>query len=189
MIDNNKLNIIPIFDDMMIDIETLGNGSDAIVVSIGAVLFNRNTGEIGPKFYKHLAYQDQVDKGRKVTASTIAWWMSQDDDARKNAFTRVQIPTRQALIELQSFIQDNTLECKPWGNGPSFDLTILENLFKDFNVEFPWHFRHVRCLRTFKELVYDGKDLVRDGVHHDALDDAVHQAKIVIEGIKRKNNE
>jgi len=172
--------------DLMIDIETLGTGSNAVVVSIGAVLFDRDTGEIGPKFSKNLAYQDQLTVGRKVTESTIGWWMSQSNEARCNSFMKVSHSTKDALLDFKEFIESNVSDdCRPWGNGPSFDLVILESLFDDFDIKHPWHFRHVRCLRTFKDLIYNGKDLVREGVYHDALDDAVHQAKIVIEGIRR----
>jgi hypothetical protein len=66
----------------MIDLETLGTGPDVIVVSVGAVLFDADTGETGGEFYRILDYQDQIDLGRKPSADIIKWWMEQTNEAR-----------------------------------------------------------------------------------------------------------
>ena len=71
--------------------------------------------------------------------------------------------------------------CKPWGNGSNFDLTILESLFDDYRISIPWNFRNIRDLRTFKEYVYDGSQTERVGTYHNALDDAIYQAQVVID--------
>lgn len=173
-------------NNLMLDIETLGTGNSAIVISIGAVLFDPHTGEVGAEFYRKLNFQDQIDRGRRPSQGTIEFWFKQDKDAQV-VFTEKGVSTEQALNEFKTFVTTNSSysECKPWGNGPSFDLTIMESLFDDFGILYPWHFRNVRCLRTFKEYVYDGKDLVREGIYHHALDDCKHQIKVVVEGLKR----
>ena len=174
-------------NNLMIDIETLGNRADALVVSIGAVFFDPKTGLSGAEFYRKLDFQDQIDKGRKPTQGTIEFWLNQSKEAQA-VFHEKGINTSQALSEFVSFVSTNSekMKCKPWGNGPSFDLTIMETLLNDFNVEHPWMFFNVRCLRTFKEYVYNGKDLVREGVYHHALDDCKHQIKIVQTGLSKE---
>lgn len=176
------MNKLEPMNNLMIDIETLGNRSDAIVVAIGAQLFDPITGELGDSFYTALNYQDQINKGRKITESTIAWWMEQDKAAQK-VFFEEAIPTELALSTFFDFCKD-VKGLKPWGNGPSFDLTIMETLFRDFGYDdLPWNFWNVKCLRTFKDFIYDGKDLNREGVYHHALDDCKHQIKIVSTGL------
>ena len=173
--------------DMMIDIETLGTHQDAIVIAIGARMFDPESGKLGSGFYSAVNYQDQIEKGRKVSESTIEWWMSQDRNAQK-VFSEKGQTTEDVLNDFYEFciVKDGL---RPWGNGPSFDLTIMESLFRDFgHSELPWKFWNVRCLRTFKDYIYDGMDIKREGVFHHALDDADHQIKVVVEGLKRKHN-
>ena len=172
--------------NLMLDIETLGLGSNALVVAIGAVFFDPKTGEIGNEFYRVLDYQDQIDKGRVPTLSTVKFWFGQSEEARA-VFLQDGVPTSQALRDFYTFVTSNCEIDKvtPWGNGPSFDLTITESLMNDFSVPIPWKFRNVRCLRTFKDYIYDGKDLKREGVYHHALDDCKHQIRVVCEGVKR----
>lgn len=171
---------------MMIDLETLGTGPKAVVSAIGALVFDLDSGEVKDTYYTILSYQDQLTKGREVTESTIKWWFSQSKEAQ-NIYTADQkTSTYFALSNLKDIISKHDMNTfKVWGNGPSFDLTILESLFQDFGVKIPWQFRNIRCLRTFKEYVFDGKSVVRVGIHHNALDDCYHQMNIVIEGMKR----
>ena len=75
---------------------------------------------------------------------------------------------------------------KPWGNGSGFDVNIMESLFTDYNNKAPWQFWMARDMRTFQEFIMENKKPVREGLHHNALDDAIDQANFVIEGMKRK---
>ena len=43
-------------NNLMIDIETLGTNSNAVVVSIGAVLFDPYTGDTCGEFYHKVSY-------------------------------------------------------------------------------------------------------------------------------------
>lgn len=176
--------------NLMLDIETLGTGPSAIVTSIGAVFFDPQSSQVGAEFYRELNFQDQIDLGRVPTQSTIEFWFGQPKEAQAAFLREGKVSTHQALRELRSFVKDNSDydRCKPWGNGPSFDLTILESLFKDCQVMHPWHFRNVRCLRTFKEYNATKQALSakREGVYHHALDDCKHQIKIITESLKKE---
>jgi exodeoxyribonuclease VIII len=68
--------------NLMLDIETLGTGPEAIVTSIGAVFFDPHSGQVGAEFYRELNFQDQIDIGRKPTQSTIQFWFSQPREAQ-----------------------------------------------------------------------------------------------------------
>jgi len=41
-------------DNVMIDLETIGNDYNGIFTNIGAVIFNPKTGEIGKTFYRRI---------------------------------------------------------------------------------------------------------------------------------------
>lgn len=168
----------------MIDLETMGNKSRAVVVSIGAVFFDDDKGKLGDTFYRVLSVKEQTDKGREINADTFKWWMKQSDEAR-SIFQEESSKTYDVLQEFSEFIFNNAGEnCMPWGNGASFDITIMETLYQDFGLSIPWKFRNIRDLRTYSEYVYNGKDLKRKGTYHNALDDAIYQAQVVINGMK-----
>jgi len=172
--------------NLMIDIETLGIDPKAPVLSIGAVYFDKDG--TYSEFYINLDVHHQIDSGlRKFDASTIKWWMGQEDAAKK-VFKETAIPVEQALRQFVNFIETEvgSKDTKPWGNGSNFDITILESLFKDYGIKTPWNFRNIRDYRTFKDFIYDGSDTVREGTYHNALDDAKYQAQVVIDGLNNK---
>lgn len=160
--------------DIMIDIETLGTTYGCAVLSIGAVRFDRNTGEIGDKFYASMGQQAQ--KYGHASQSTLDWWEQQSPEAKEAAFSGTEDPVAVANT-LASGIDKNDLV---WGNGSIFDITILESWFASVNVAVPWKFWNVRDVRTVVDLSpLNVKDFAREGIHHNALDDAIHQAKYI----------
>jgi len=176
----------------MIDIETLGVNRDAPVLSIGACFFDASG--IGAGFYSNLDVTEQIDSGlRKVNASTIKWWMSQEDAAKKVFREKASSPKAalecfQAWLLAEAGYKDVTKTgIKPWGNGCNFDIEIMESLFTAYGIAIPWSFRDIRDFRTFKEHVYAGYDVKRKGTQHNALDDAIYQAEVVIKGLELKN--
>ena len=171
----------------MIDLETLGTNDNSPVISIGAVFFNHVTGELGEKFYIVLDVEQQISsRKRLVDGSTIKWWMGQENAAQK-VFKENFKDTTAGLLEFKHFVIKHAGDsAKPWGNGSTFDITIIESLMKDYGIDIPWKFRNVRDLRTFHEFIYNGKDMERKGTYHNALDDAIYQAEVVIEGEKRR---
>lgn len=176
----------------MIDLETLGTGPDTVVVSLGAVLFDPNQLELGPTFYAPLQIQNQLDIGRKVTGDTLKWWIGQSDAAKKLFHEEAQDPAY-VLSVFSDWLKQNIPSIrsrKPWGNGATFDISIMESLYKSYNLEVPWNFNSVMDLRTFKRFVGKGKQVPKTiGVNHNALDDAINQANYVIDitlnGVKK----
>lgn len=166
----------------MVDIETFGRESNAVVTSIGAVVFDPekpwNKDEI-KTFYARLNVQEQIDRGRTVDASTIEWWLEQDEKARELLYKDKGGDVARILRGLGDFCYNMPL----WGNGPTFDNAILRNLYKEYKIKFPTTFRNDTCFRTIKRLAlvidpeYTFKWLdKKDGVAHDPLFDAVNQA-------------
>jgi len=163
--------------NLMIDLETLGTEPDAPVIAIGAVFFDKEG--LKEEFYKTLDFAKQIDKGRKPSWDTMKWWMFQDNKAKK-IFKDIHADTELVLKEFAKFCQ--IYKAKPWGNGSGFDITILEDIFRMYGIKIPWSFWRIRDYRTFKQLF--PKEIEREGVYHNALDDSKHQANNLITNLK-----
>lgn len=166
--------------DLMIDFETLSTTPDAIVISVGACFFDVETKKIGSTFYAAFDVADQLKKGRSITADTLKWWFSQSDAAKK-VFKEKADPPERVLKAFTEWAKANGTGINPWGNGATFDISIIEDLFRQYEVKCPWAFYNVMDLRTFKRFVANGAKVVVKGTAHNALDDAIAQAEYVIE--------
>lgn len=162
--------------DVMVDLETMGNGSQAAIIAIGAVEFDRETGELGEEFYTTVDLESSVAYGGVMDASTVLWWMQQSDAARA-AFKRKGAPVGEALIQFEKWLEARApkKEMRVWGNGATFDNVILRSAFVNAMLPVPWMYYNDRCYRTLKnerpEVPFSNF-----GVAHNALDDAKAQA-------------
>lgn len=167
----------------MIDLETLGTAQDAILPIIGACIFSPHTGEITDTFYAHLNQKDQQTLGRTTTPATIQWWKQQSDAAKKE-ITKPGRPFKDVMEEFAEFVPP---KCVVWGNGATFDISMLENAFRMLGIQIPWMFWDVRDVRTIVDLAkrlpkpkrVEKNQFPFEGVAHNALDDARHQAQYV----------
>ncbi|EOK3105399.1 3'-5' exonuclease, partial [Escherichia coli] len=50
-------------NNLMIDLETMGKNKDAPIVSIGAVFFTPETGDIGQEFYTVVSLESAMGQG------------------------------------------------------------------------------------------------------------------------------
>jgi 3' exoribonuclease, RNase T-like len=89
-------------NNLMVDLETMGNKPDAPIVAIGAVFFEPATSEIGPSFYTAVSLESEVALGAVPDASTILWWLAQSSEAR-SAITDNPTPIDVALRGLNDF--------------------------------------------------------------------------------------
>ena len=172
--------------DLMIDFETLGTGPNTMVISLGACFFDLETGQLGPTFYMAFDIEDQQKKGRIFTPATLKWWMSQSGAAKK-VFHEQAKPTLEVLQTFSKWVlgQNSVSKIKPWGNGATFDISIIESLFEQFDVKCPWLYYNVMDMRTFRRFIAaDAKVDKSTGVAHNALDDSKMQAAYCIEHYK-----
>lgn len=174
-----------IWHHLVIDLETMGTNINAPIVVIAGVLFDPQTGEIGLVFYKVISLVDAMKSGGIPDGETIEWWLKQSSEAR-SALLMDQIPLDDALLQLREFIDENADEkfIQVWGNGATFDNTILRRSYERLGIPCPWRYYNDRDVRTIVELGkaigFDARATVPfEGVRHNALDDARHQAKCV----------
>ena len=165
--------------DVMIDLETMGVGPSAAIVSIGAVIFDPETGELGAEFYRVVSLSSSMSAGGVVDAGTIMWWLEQSDAARNAVSAKFAEGIEDVLFEFDDFVQTFAGGCniaRVWGNGAAFDNVILRGAYDRLHMDRPWEFYNDRCYRTVKAMHPEIK-MLRTGTHHNALDDAISQAK------------
>ncbi|HAV8176274.1 TPA: exonuclease [Escherichia coli] len=167
---------------LMIDLETMGKNPDAPIISIGAIFFDPQTGDMGPEFSKTI---DLETAGGVIDRDTIKWWLKQSREAQSAIMTD-EIPLDDALLQLREFIDENSGEffVQVWGNGANFDNTILRRSYERQGIPCPWRYYNDRDVRTIVELGkaidFDARTAIPfEGERHNALDDARHQAKYV----------
>lgn len=167
-------------NNLMIDLETLGTKPNAPIIAIGAVFFDPKTGKLGNEFSATIN-PESAQEFRTADENTLKWWAKQSQEAKDRSFCGVSSMT-DALNYFREFVK-TTKNVKPWGNGATFDISMLEDCFDQYGIKTPWQFWNVRDVRTVVD-IGEMVGLMRDdvpfeGVPHVALDDAKHQAKYV----------
>ena len=169
---------------IMVDIETMGTSPNSAILSIGATDFDPMEVEFDnmPHFYREIDLQSCIDAGLKMDASTVLWWMGQENAARL-PLAQVNLEgLHQVMRTFHNYVQPSMLR-KPvriWCHGANFDAVLLEQGFKACRIDVPWGYNEVRCTRTIYEaggVTLD--DVKRRGTKHNARDDARHQALVV----------
>ena len=168
--------------DVMIDLETMGNGPTAAIIALGAVEFDPQEYSLGGSFYTTIDLQSSVACGGVMDASTVMWWMKQSDAAR-GAFSREGVTLNRALLQFSEWLGKRGKDVRVWGNGAAFDNVILASAYRSIGVAAPWEFWNDRCYRTVKNLRTDIR-MERTGTHHNALADAESQARHLLAILK-----
>lgn len=126
---------------------------------------------------------------------TEKWWSEQSPEAQ--AALENSVDMYFALQRFTSWIVNlqptapetiENIDIRIWANDPNFDVSILEAAFRAVQLPHPWHYRAPRSFRTIVELAGMTRDDMKQfdtGTAHNALDDALSQAKIVCEAYKR----
>jgi hypothetical protein len=100
--------------DVMLDLETMGNGPNAAIVAVGAIEFDAATNTLGQRFYRGVNLETAVAEGGVIDASTVMWWLRQSDEARKD-ICGDGLPLRQVLAEFSEWLASLGEGVKVWG--------------------------------------------------------------------------
>ena len=163
----------------MADIESLSLKPNATILSIGAVKFNMNG--VYDSFYVNVV-TDMNAEAFDIDPETQKWWSEQSDAARA-VLLRDPQPIVTALAMFRKFLLGANSEDEVaglWGNGSDFDNVVLNHAYNAMGMARPWSYKANRCYRTMKSLYPEIKADDRNGVHHNALDDAEYQAHHLI---------
>jgi len=163
------------FKHIMIDLETLGTRADAVIMSIGAVKFDLETGEIDENaFYASISIDSNHDvKPRHISESTMIWWLQQSPEAQR-VFSEAKTTLLASLEDLQDWFDHP--DYIVWSNGADFDIPMAAHAYSTHGLTAPWKFWNTRCFRTIKNLP-GAPAGAKQGVAHNALDNAISQTK------------
>ncbi len=164
---------------IMVDLETLGILPGSIILSIGAVPFCAARGIVGDEqFYRIISTDSCKRHNLREDAETRAWWMEQPFEVR-GVIDLAEI-CEASLIEVlngfNAFVESFGPDVHIWGNGADFDNAALQVAYARAGLKPAWNFRTNRCFRTLRGLRPDIR-VERSGARHNALDDAVTQAR------------
>lgn len=164
-------------NDVMIDFETLGNGKNKCLCQIGAVYFDRISGELGTEFKANIDARTHTKYGGQLDADTVYWWLKQSDNARVSIMTEPLQDIKEVMTNLNIFLSTAK---RIWSHA-TFDFVTLQETLKQLEIKPLFKYSSGLDLRT---LTYLGKvkvdNVKREGTHHDALDDCKHQVKYAV---------
>lgn len=178
------------YPDIMLDLETLGKGENAVVLQIGFALFNRadiHQRPITRTIFPNI--QDQLDDFREIDEDTMTWWTCHNHDGWLYQMARERTPTSEVFDWIDSVVKTHTNnETLWWAKSTPFDMSIMKSYY---GTEL-WNFRNVHDMRTLRlaagdehypydyknfdqaDQAYPGHD--KPLVPHDAESDAFVQA-------------
>jgi hypothetical protein len=91
--------------------------------------------------------------------------------------------TIKLACELLSYFIDKSKTESVWANGINFDISILEHMYGQVGLHVPWKYNAVRDYRTYVKSFdwVSPKTTYHNGTKHNALDDAIYQARTLYE--------
>jgi hypothetical protein len=179
--------------DIMVDIETMANGSNAAIVQIAALQFDRNTGKISSHEFKiNVDLQSCLDTGLHVNGDTVKFWMTKTDAQRRNLYEPKPEHIMKALSDFSNWMERRAKDADMskadmdiWSRSPRFDLGILKDAYNKCNLNQPWNFRNEMCVRTIEAFMPDVKkkhDLINSSNENsNSMLDYMHQ--LITEGL------
>ncbi|MCM8532482.1 MAG: 3'-5' exoribonuclease [Lentisphaeraceae bacterium] len=155
----------------MIDIETLSIENNAVIASIGVVLFDpfNESPRFNKSQYHELSWSSQILEKRHIDPETIDWWNKQPLDIPIG-----KDDPEDVIDMLNDFVEDAEFI---WFRGPQFDEVKLQSLAKDFDRSLNWKYSKVRDCRTLD--IFGKRELTEETKAHHALHDAIAQARDV----------
>lgn len=160
----------------MLDLETLDITPQAVILTIGGVKFDPLTSrEPHSEFYMRLEIENQEDRGRRINEDTLKWWSQQDDAIIEEALGD---HNRNSVEQMLAALKKWFVGCdKVWAQGICFDVSMLEDIHRQYGYPIPWAFYQVEDARTILNRM--PKDPRKDMTFaaHNALEDCRVQAK------------
>lgn len=178
----------------MLDVETLGTGDHAPIIQIGAVRFDWTPCDEAPNGWTSSPYGEfrhnilWTSEGfGQVDIPTLQWWLKQDGTTRREVWDQeYALELDVALRSFFKWVRDGGDAWTVWANSPQDDLRWLRQACERAGVTYEFTYRQPRDMRTLVKVLGTDEDRpLRVGKKHDALDDAHHQARHVVNIMQR----
>jgi hypothetical protein len=168
---------------IMFDLETWGTAPGSALRSIGAALFDLETGEVKATFYENIDDASCEAAGLTKDAGTARWWAGQAKEAQ-DALLEGQRPLLEVVARFHAWFNANKGRFV-WCQGAGFDAPLWEAAAAAVGQRAPWKFWDVRDTRTAYDLAgIDTRNIKREGTYHNALDDSLHQIVCLSTAVK-----
>lgn len=173
--------------NIMLDLETWGTAPGCAIRSVGAVLFDPHSDQIGPDtFYMNVSDESCVMAGFVVDEETVKWWEAQSQ-AAQDALLVDPVGIYVVVQQFHAWFKKNR-GVFLWSQGANFDEVIWSTITRRLGQRVPWKFYDVRDTRTVYDVCgFDPRSIRRQGTYHNALDDARHQAVCVQKSYAKVN--
>lgn len=175
----------PKYDAVSLDLETLGTDPGDAILAIGMVEFELKTGKQGKTFYVTFDEEEVLALGYTAKESTRKWWSNPSLDEARAKLNLSRWPVAAGLALVVEWIRQRNCEGGLWSRG-YMDETMLKLMIRrELGIEDPWHYRAASDARTLLATIdrmFPFADIdapTFNGIPHYALDDAIHEAKLV----------
>jgi len=187
------------YTDLMVDLEYLASDDNAVITQISAVPFDitngyfmgMENGETKEGFDQAPCMQAQLNDGRVIDASTMAFWMNQcAADGRTPSWLDDPTDTLDEVL-LENLItwggeHFDWEEVRVWSHV-GCDMGKLNHAYRSYSEKAPWgrgHEWHLQTLRKLAKMKATPEqveliEIYRGLKTHDAHDDCVAQIKVV----------
>lgn len=165
--------------DAMIDLETWGTRPGAALRSIGMVTFALGRPAEGREpFYSNIDSNSCEHAGLCREQGTVDWWARQSRQAQESLLINPR-PLADVVALAEQWLGRRQIKYV-WCQGANFDVVLWEAACRAVGREAPWRFFNVRDTRTLYDAGgFDPRTLDREGIYHNALEDAIHQVACV----------
>lgn len=158
----------------MLDVESLGNEGNFVVLQVSLVLFDKN--EIGDTFSVNIDLNDSINKGFKTDKATVKWWTEQNPQVFASMFKNA-ISIEKAVGQMRNFIQQYDIK-RFWASA-TLDYQAISNLSNSVNTKNPIAYDKRFCTRTIRMLhdsLYIPFELENS---HDSIEDCINQIRVL----------
>ncbi|CAL1777132.1 exonuclease A [Acinetobacter phage vB_AbaM_PhT2] len=182
------------YNDFIIDLETLGNKPDCIVVDLSVLVFDPDPTVVqsldelianGRRFKLNLQSQKGI---RSTTPSTVKWWSEQSPEAKKNLLASPEdLTVEEAITQVLDFLKKSNInqwKSQGWCRGMSFDFPIFVDMIRqafktnDTDKLEPIKFHCQRDIRTAIEAYSLVRGMTKTPLRKGVLDGFVHHDSI-----------
>lgn len=141
---------------IIIDCETLSLANNAVILQIGAVLFDLYTDEFAiiDKFLMNVDPREQIESGKfNTNQQTEIWWQARPDDVKASVFSN-QMNIKEVMAALIEKVnewmsRDTDAQIKIYHRGYDFDGPILRNACRYVGAMPLMKFNRLGCVRNF----------------------------------------
>lgn len=143
------------------DVETLGTGPNAVVVSAAFLVFDFNERKTFDEYVNDALYikfniKEQKEKGREICPDTLEWWKKQDPVVRAELMPSAKdVSIEEGVRQILEYLAARGVHSgvdkhvHRFCRGQDFDIPILNSLFKMVGKTLPGAFWNSKDIRTF----------------------------------------